>query len=162
MRDGRQQVEALVRRSPRAARFTVAQTYRVEDMMDVRLLAASATAGRARRARLQTVRVRFHVPAGGEGLRASLLRRLRARFPEATITDDAGHVEKVAGDGGSDGAESGAEALSFVATLSVQDSVSIFPWLRTFHPHAEILAGADGLRARMKEDLEEALRHYEG
>ena len=65
---------------------------------------------------------------------------------------------------GDDGIEAGQDVatLSFVATLFVQDPRSIFPWLWMFHPHAEVLAGADGLRVRMKQDLEEVLRHYEG
>ena len=87
----------------------------------------------------------FHVPAEDAALRASLVHRLQARFPEVRI------------EAGQDVA-----TLSFVATLFVQDPRSIFPWLWMFHPHAEVLAGADGLRVRMKQDLEEVLRHYEG
>lgn len=113
--------------------------------MDVRVLARGAMTGKRRRSRRQAVRVHFHVPADDAALRASLVHRLQARFPEVRI------------EAGQDVA-----TLSFVATLFVQDPRSIFPWLWMFHPHAEVLAGADGLRVRMKQDLEEVLRHYEG
>lgn len=40
------------------------------------------------------------------------------------------------------------------------DPLRFFPWIRGFLPRAEILAGADGLRNRMRDNIKEALQNY--
>ena len=44
--------------------------------------------------------------------------------------------------------------------FAVSDPLQIYPHLWKFQTWAEILAGADGLRERMKKDVEEALKNY--
>ncbi len=49
-----------------------------------------------------------------------------------------------------------------VLTCAIDDPepLRFFPWLRGFLPRAEILAGADGLRERMRDNIKEALQNY--
>lgn len=51
-------------------------------------------------------------------------------------------------------------AEEFICAIEVSDPLQIYPQLWKFQTWAEILAGADGLRERMKKDVEEALKNY--
>lgn len=49
---------------------------------------------------------------------------------------------------------------SFICAIPVSDPLKLYPWLWSIQPWAEILPGKDGLRERMKKDLQEAIRNY--
>ena len=53
------------------------------------------------------------------------------------------------------------EEKFFICTIKAEDPLQFYPKLWQFQPWAEILPGADGLRKRMKNDAEEALKNYE-
>ena len=48
----------------------------------------------------------------------------------------------------------------FVCAVEVEDPRQFYPYLWKWQPWAEILPGKDGLRARMKNDVEEVLKNY--
>ena len=52
------------------------------------------------------------------------------------------------------------DETSFICSILVSDPLKLYPWLWSIQPWAEILPGKDGLRERMKKDLQEALRNY--
>lgn len=52
------------------------------------------------------------------------------------------------------------EDSAFICSISVSDPLKLYPWLWSIQPWAEILPGQDGLRERMKNDLQEILRKY--
>ena len=45
-------------------------------------------------------------------------------------------------------------------TIYTEDTLQLFPWIRTLHPYAEIIEPS-GLRKRMIQDLQEVLANYE-
>lgn len=49
----------------------------------------------------------------------------------------------------------------FICAIKAEDPLQFYPKLWQFQTWAEILPGADGLRERMKNDAEEALKNYE-
>ena len=51
-------------------------------------------------------------------------------------------------------------ADEFICVVETPDPLQIYPRLWKFQPWAEILAGADNLRERMRRDAEEALKNY--
>lgn len=68
----------------------------------------------------------------------NLIKRIQLRHPDAEINaDDACCV-----------------------TIYTTDTLQLFPWIRTLHPYAEIMAPT-GLRKRMIQDLQEVLTNYE-
>ena len=52
------------------------------------------------------------------------------------------------------------EAEKVICIVETPDPLQIYPRLWKFQPWAEILAGADGLRDRMRRDVQEALKNY--
>lgn len=48
----------------------------------------------------------------------------------------------------------------FICAIKAEDPLQFYPKLWQFQTWAEILPGADGLRERMKKDVEEALKNY--
>ena len=52
------------------------------------------------------------------------------------------------------------EAGKVICVVETPDPLQIYPRLWKFQPWAEILAGADGLRDRMRRDTLEALKNY--
>ena len=52
------------------------------------------------------------------------------------------------------------EAEKIICVVETPDPLQIYPRLWKFQPWAEILAGADGLRERMRRDVQEVLKNY--
>ena len=52
------------------------------------------------------------------------------------------------------------EKIFFVCTIETTDTLQLYPKLWKFQSWAEILPGADGLRERIKKDVEDALKNY--
>ncbi len=53
------------------------------------------------------------------------------------------------------------KADEFICIVETPDPLQIYPRLWKFQPWAEILPGKDGLRERMRRDVEEVLKNYE-
>ena len=110
---------------------------RVEKITSVRLATEAAETFSAPKEKLREVKLRVKFKSPDE-------RRLR----EKLLTDalPARIVEE--------------SAEEFICAIEVSDPLQIYPHLWKFQTWAEILAGADGLRERMKKDVEEALKNY--
>ena len=81
--------------------------------------------------------VRFHLANGD---RDALRARILERSPHISVLSE--------------------EDDSLTCAIDDADPLRFFPWLRSFLPRAEILAGPDGLRERMKNNIKEALENY--
>ena len=84
------------------------------------------------------IRFTFALPTD----RTHILRKIQNRYPSATIT----YLSET----------------SMECNFSVMDPRKLLPWLRTFHPYAEILPSpTHHLRERMISDIREALKNYD-
>ena len=127
--------------------YVLAQTdwgvhaYRLDNISGVQILetARKFAPARTRPPKLQEIKLRlFH---SSPDLKTRLCRRLRSRFPDAVPLED--------------------DEAKSLWRLPVQDTRSVLPWIRMFHPNAEIVSDSSGkLRSRMKADIEEALGNY--
>ena len=109
---------------------------RVEKITSAKLLADDAEKFAPSQQKLRKIRLLVHFKDADE-------RRLR----EKMLTDElpARIVE---------------EAQSVICVVETPDPLQIYPRLWKFQPWAEILAGADGLRERMRHDVQEVLKNY--
>ena len=82
--------------------------------------------------------VRFHL---ADGDRVALRARILERSPHISILSE--------------------DESTLDCAVEDSDPLRFFPWLRGFLPRAEILAGADGLRNRMRDNIKEALQNYD-
>lgn len=110
---------------------------RVEKISAVRLIDDVAENFSSARVKLREVRLRVKFGNDAE-------RRLR----EKLLTDElpCRIVDITAGE--------------FICAIETTDPLQIYPRLWQFQPWAEILSGADGLRERMRRDVEEVLKNY--
>lgn len=110
---------------------------RIEKITSAKLLNDDAENFSPAHQKLREVRLRVRFKNDNE-------RRLR----EKMLTNDlpARIVEEAAGE--------------FICVVETPDPLQIYPRLWKFQPWAEILAGADGLRDRMRSDVREALKNY--
>lgn len=118
-----------------------AHAYRLDNISGVKVLETARKLAPTRTAppKLREIKLRlFH---SSPDLKMRLCRRLRSRFPDAAPLED--------------------EAETSLWILPAQDTLHVLPWIRTFHPNAEIVSDSSGkLRSRMKADIEEALGNY--
>lgn len=109
---------------------------RVEKITSARPLKEDAEKFSPSKQKLREIRLRIHFKDENE-------RRLR----EKMLTDElpARIVE---------------EAQSVICVIETPDPLQIYPRLWKFQPWAEILSGKDGLRERMRRDVQEVLKNY--
>ena len=81
--------------------------------------------------------VRFHLADGDKN---TLRARILGRSPHISVLSE--------------------EEDALLCAIDDAEPLRFLPWLRGFLPRAEILAGLDGLRQRMREKIKEALKNY--
>lgn len=112
-------------------------SYRLDRITDIRLVKAERPADPP--APPQSIRlvVRFHLADGDkEALRARILNH----SPKISLLSE--------------------EKDTLLCAVDDPQPLRFFPWLRSFMPRVEILAGPDGLRERMRTHIKEALGNY--
>ena len=128
---GRQYLEAREENAP------FVSSYRLDRITDIVLEDAAPPAEPPEPPAAIRLVVRFHL-AGGD--RDALRARILKRSPHISVLSE--------------------EDDSLTCAIDDAEPLRFFPWLRGFLPRAEILAGADGLRGRMKSSIKEALENY--
>lgn len=128
---GRQYLEAWEENAP------FVSSYRLDRITDMVLEEAAPPAAPPKPPAPIRLVVRFHL---GDGDRAALRARILERSPHISVLSE--------------------EDDLLTCAIDDPEPLRFFPWLRGFLPRAEILAGADGLRKRMKTSIKEALENY--
>ena len=128
---GRQYLEAREKDAP------FVSTYRLDRITDVSLEDAKPPVEPLEPPAPVRLVVRFHL---ADGDRNALRARILERSPHISVLSE--------------------ENDALTCAIDDPEPLRFFPWLRGFLPRAEILAGADGLRERMRDNIKEALQNY--
>lgn len=128
---GRQYLEA------REKGASIVFSYRLDRITDISLTEDEPPADPPKTPPPVRFVVSFHLADGDrEALRARILKR----SPHISVVSE--------------------EEDALLCAVEDAEPLRFFPWLRGFQPRAEILDGPDGLRARMRDNIKEALQNY--
>ena len=128
---GRQYLEAQEKDAPFVSSF------RLDRITDVSLEDAAPPAEPPKPPTPVRLVVRFHL---ADGDRDALRTRILERSPHISVLSE--------------------ENDTLTCAIDDPEPLCFFPWLRGFLPRSEILAGTDGLRERMRDNIKEALQNY--
>ena len=128
---GRQYLEAREENAP----FVF--SYRLDRITGIFLEGAEPPADAPEPPAPVRISVRFHL---ADSDRNALRARILERSPRISVLSE--------------------EEDSLTCAIDDAEPLRFFPWLRGFLPRAEILGGEDGLRARMRGNIKEALQNY--
>ena len=113
-------------------------SYRLDRIVDAILADAVPPVGTPKQPMLSRLTVRFHFVNEDSKIWRS---RILERSPHISILAE--------------------ENDSILFAIDTPEPLRFFPWLRSLLPHAEILAGPDHLRERMRNNIKEAMQNYD-
>lgn len=128
---GRQYIKVYEKKRP------VISFYRLDRIIDANLADAVPPVGTPKHPAPVRLTVRFHLVNDD---RETWRTRILDRSPKISILAE--------------------EETSLLFAIDDPEPLRFFPWLRSLLPCAEILAGPDGLRRRMQNNIKEALKKY--